>query len=266
MPRDPRPLGFWGEVDTPRIMPVSRNMEPGLDAHIDFTPSPPVLGGSPLPFGSGGREETIPAYGFRPSAPLPETPSDKAPPVPPRVGNMEYLGQIAKTYLLVRRGGELLILDQHAVHERVRLHVIQKGGTRGESQLLALPLEMALHPSESEELPAVWEDLAALGFALQTEGPARLRVTGLPPQLSRTEAESFIRDALAGKKGGFDSLWHMMACRTAIKAGQELTADEAAGLMRLWAETPDSGYCPHGRPVSVTLTVHELEKLFKRKP
>jgi DNA mismatch repair protein MutL len=183
-----------------------------------------------------------------------------------RVGDLEYLGQIAKTYLLARRGASLLILDQHAAHERIRLHAIASGGKRGDSHLLALPLDMALHPSEAEELAAVWDELKTLGFTLETDGPARLRATGLPPQLSRSEAGAFLRDVLAGKKGGFDSLWHMMACRTAIKAGHELTPDEAAGLLQQWLKTPDSGYCPHGRPVAVTLTVADLEKLFKRRP
>ena len=274
--REARPVGFWGSLDTPRILsgPRENTLFPDdcipdastPDTMGPFIPSPPPdRGDAPGLFSPAGREETVPSYGSRPDQSVPfSAPEGNAP--LPRVGTMEYLGQIARTYLLVRRGSELLILDQHAVHERVRLHAIEKSGRRGESQLLALPVEILLHPSEAEELPAVWEDLANLGFALETDGPGKIRVSGLPPQLGRGEAEAFIRDALAGKKGGFDSLWHMMACRTAIKAGQELTGDEAAELLRQWTATPNSGYCLHGRPVSITLTVHDLEKLFKRKP
>ena len=251
-----RPQGFWGTLDAPRLVAQGGNPEP-TETEMVFTPSFPVeqaeraeqAGMPPLPDFTG-RAGIFPGDGA---------------PAPVRVGDMEYLGQIAKTYLLVRRGASLVILDQHAVHERIRMHAIEAGGTRGESQLLALPLDIPLHPSESEELAAVWEELGQLGFALETDGPSLLRVTGLPPQLGRSEATAFVRDALAGKKGGFESLWHMMACRTAIKAGQELTPDEVAGLLRQWVNTPDAGYCPHGRPVAVTVGVGELEKLFKRK-
>jgi DNA mismatch repair protein MutL len=254
--REPRPQGFWGRLDTPRLVTVPPE-DGDEDAGIVFTPAPPSAGGSvpglavPL-----GRE--TPAYGYG------QTVREEGP-FPVRVGDLEYLGQIAKTYLLARRGNSLLILDQHAAHERIRINAIEQGGTRGESQLLALPLSVALHPGEAEELAAVWDELASLGFVLETDGAAAVQVRGVPPALSRGEAAAFIREALGGKRGGFDSLWHMMACRTAIKAGQELSADEAANLLRQWVSTPDSGYCPHGRPVAITLGLAELERLFKRK-
>lgn len=268
-PRPERPRGFWGALDEPRLVAPRMSEDLSQDVRIDFVPSPPPdTSGMPALFTPGGGEEVLPRYGSRAQT------SDDAPDgrggeerdaasAAWRAG-LEYLGQIAATYLLVRKGDSLIILDQHAMHERVRLHAIESGGMRGESQLLALPLEMPLHPSEAEELPKVWEELASLGFFLETDGPARLRVSGLPPQLARGEAAAFIRDALAGKKGGFDSLWHMMACRTAVKAGHELTPDEAGELIRQWTLTPESGYCPHGRPVAVTLAPRDLEKLFKR--
>ncbi|SBW03304.1 DNA mismatch repair protein MutL [uncultured delta proteobacterium] len=273
-PRGDRPQGFWGSLDEPRIMAARQSDPEPLQTELHFTPSPPGRGEAPVLFHSGGHEERTPHYGVpRGNDPEsgPQNGEAAAPQAggasfsPARVGDLEYLGQIARTYLLVRRGANLMILDQHAVHERIRLHAIASDGKRGESQLLALPLEIALHPTEAEELAVVWEEMKNLGFVLETDGPARLRVTGLPPQLTRSEATDFIREALAGKKGGFDSLWHMMACRTAIKAGQELTPDEAAGLLLQWVKTPDNGYCPHGRPVAVTLTVADLEKLFKRR-
>ena len=268
--RPQRPPGFWGTLDTPRLVAVAEDT--AGDVQITFTPAPPPDVRTMPPLTPGVSEEVPPQYSAvqQGDAHAPEKTAqaafcqEKGDARPVVVNGLEYLGQIAKTYLLVRRGDTLLILDQHAVHERVRLHAIETGGLRGESQLLALPLEIPLHSSEAEELPKVWEDLAALGFSLKTEGPSLLRVLGVPPQLARNEAGMFIRDALAGKRSGFDSLWHMMACRTAVKAGEALTPDEAGELIRQWAATPDGGYCPHGRPVAVALTPHELEKLFKR--
>lgn len=277
--RPARPQGFWGSLDAPRLVDVPEHAE--SDVRIDFVPAPPPAVGAMPPLTPGVSDEVPPRYGIKQDEEYGEDASAAGAFRPQNgsaadalrqsggetrvfVGGLEYLGQIAKTYLLARKGDALLILDQHAVHERVRLHAIETGGLRGESQLLALPLEIPLHASEAEELPKIWEDLAALGFVLETDGPSLLRASGLPPQLARNEAASFIREALAGKRGGFASLWHMMACRTAVKAGEALTADEAGELIRQWAATPDNGYCPHGRPVAVTLTPQDLEKLFKR--
>ncbi len=281
----PRPRGFWGEADTSRLIrdpgPALRPDDADPEGAVlpDFVPQPPPVRPelfAPDPFTPLSGEELVPRYGD----PVPE-PEDEPGPVrdpvaarpapsaapgsPLRVGNLEYLGQIAATYLLVRRGDSLLILDQHAAHERIRLHALEREGKKGESQLLALPLELSLHPGEAAELSRLWGDLAALGFSLETAGAAVLRVLGLPPRLGRGEGKAFLRDVLAGKQAGFDSLWHMMACRTAVKAGDILTPDEAAHLIRQWAATPDSGFCPHGRPTAVTLGTGDLEKLFKRK-
>ena len=255
--RKQHPQGFWGSIDDTAL--VRRERPDGVPAA--------EYGGSAGLFVRTGNERRA-SYGANPEEAetaeavrhritLPSGPGEK-------MQDIEYMGQIAGTYLVARHGDALLVLDQHAVHERVRLHAIECGGMRGESQLLALPLEMGLHPSEARELDAVWGELASMGFSLETNGPSRLRVLGMPPQLARNEAEGFIRDVLGGKRGGFDSLWHMMACRTAIKAGDRLTPDEAANLLTRWAATPNSGYCPHGRPTAVTLTVRDLERLFKR--
>ena len=258
---------IWGTLDAPRLVPVPQSIAEPRETVMHFTPSlPPNRSAGYSPFEAGGCEEPLSRYGSMGTDTEVSAPrQDDFREFPVRVRDMEYMGQIAKTYLLLRCGSNLMILDQHAVHERIRLHAIETGGTRGESQLLALPFEIPLHPSETEELAAVWEELGSLGFVLETDGPALLRVTGLPPQLGRAEAVGFIRDALTGKRGGFDSLWHMMACRTAIKAGQEMTPDEVAGLLQQWIATPDGGYCPHGRPVAITLREADLEKLFKRR-
>ena len=266
--RPERPKGFWGSFDDPKLVGGGAGrQEEETEVTLHFMPSPPVdRNGMPGLFSSASREEKAPRYGTN-SDPREEVHSPgNSSTKPIGVSGLDYLGQIAKTYLLIRRGRDLLIVDQHAAHERVRLHAIETQGRRREAQILALPLEIPLHSSETEELAAVWEELGSLGFDLATDGPALLRVTGLPPGLGRSDAVTFIRDALGGKRNGFDSLWHMMACRTAVKAGDELTPDEAEELLRQWAATPDGGYCPHGRPVSITLGPDDLEKLFKRKP
>ncbi|MEZ7198494.1 DNA mismatch repair endonuclease MutL [Pseudodesulfovibrio karagichevae] len=176
-----------------------------------------------------------------------------------------YLGQIADTYLVLRRGADLELVDQHAAHERVLLAAMREQRKKGDSQPLALALELPLHPSEAEVLADLREDLRAMGFVIELDGPAKALVRGIPPTLETGEAREYLKDALAEKARGLDDLWTMMACKTAIKANQPLAVDEALALLETWLATPEREFCPHGRPVVLRWTPSDLEKLFKRK-
>jgi len=175
-----------------------------------------------------------------------------------------YLGQVADTYLVLRSGPSLVLVDQHAAHERVLLAAMRRERTRGDSQPLALPLTLALHPSEAETLDELGPGLRSMGFLLEREGDT-LMVHGVPPTLDTGRAREYLTDALASRARTIDDLWTMMACKTAIKAGQPLATDEALALLEVWLRTPERDYCPHGRPVAVSWNPGELEKLFKRK-
>ena len=176
-----------------------------------------------------------------------------------------YLGQVADTYLILRKGSDLVLIDQHAAHERVLLAAMRRERTRGDSQPLALPLEIGLHPSQAEVLQELWDGLHQVGFRLETDGPSRLLVRGIPPTLDAGKAREYLSDALAEKARTLDDLWTMMSCKSAIKAGQPLAVDEALALLETWLATPERDYCPHGRPTVITWSPADLERLFKRK-
>lgn len=183
---------------------------------------------------------------------------------PVQVGPLSCLGQLADTYLILMENDSLLLLDQHAAHERVLLQNIEQQTGSAQSQLLTVPTELSLHPSESERLMELQPKLASLGYDLSLDAGS-VSVRGVPPLLGRARGIEMLRDILADRTDGIDDLLHLMACRSAIKAGQRLTADEAAGLLRRWLDTPDRGFCPHGRPIVLKFGKTELEKMFKRK-
>lgn len=215
--------------------------------------------------------------------PEPARPQQPAPPQQPaierleeghvRVGPYVYMGQIGGTYLVLRdtrnsrENASLLILDQHAAHERVLVSRLQAGGFSGLSQPLVLPLEYTLHPAERERLEEFHDALTALGFtlALRDQGTcAVLEVRAVPPLLERPAAGEFIREVLAGRKEDLQSLWATMACKAAIKAGDTLAPDEAVNLIAQWLVTEDRQFCPHGRPCVLQWGIADLDRLFKR--
>ncbi len=182
---------------------------------------------------------------------------------------LEYLGQIAGTYLVLRQaqgqGGQRLVLvDQHAAHERVILENMRRARTGGDFQPLAVPLPLSLHPSESLRLAELAPELREVGYVLELEGHRAL-LTGAPPTLPVGRAVEYLREILAEQADGLTSLWTMLSCKSAIKAGQALAQDEALALLEAWLATPEREHCPHGRPVVLSFGEAELERLFKRK-
>ncbi|MDL2290726.1 DNA mismatch repair endonuclease MutL [Desulfovibrio sp. OttesenSCG-928-F20] len=252
--RDNRPWGFWGRADTPRLM----DFPPLRDREADDEDERPTFVSETPGVYTVSRAASAPPVQIDPAD------SETGTGYPVQVDGFLCLGQVADSYLILLRDRSLFLVDQHAAHERVLLHGIERETESATSQLLALPMNLTLHPSESERLEELFPDLTRLGFALQSEA-GRLTVSGVPPLLGRSRGLGFLRDLLAGRNDGINDIRHLMACHSAIKAGQKLAPDEAAELLRRWLRTPDYRFCPHGRPTVLEFDPPALEKLFKRK-
>ena len=293
VPGQPERWGYWGRSDRPLNagMTIRRSDRPESSDDTEWlvqeetvpqgTPQQPgVQPGKRLP-GSGSaaeaggtawrdeaalQESALPLGEAQPAMQAaPQTGGYQAGEGSIQVGGFTYLGQIARTYLVFRDSRDaLVILDQHAAHERVIYGRITTHGYQGEGQVLAVPLEMSLHSSEAWRWQEMQPVLAALGFSAGVHD-GKLVVRAIPALLGRMEAVSFLKEALAGRKDDFNARFASMACKAAIKAGQKLTADEAGTLMRQWLVTRDKENCPHGRPVVLRWDAFQLEKLFKRR-
>lgn len=278
-----RPMGFWGAADSPLRRPMPSERETAGDGEWTVArpypmpdsreitraaqpaPSPEPGAREPAPSGLGApsfleEEKTGPC----PAPPVPENFLQKEPePVPAR--GLEYLGQVAGTYLVFRDASDaLVLLDQHAVHERILFSRFSEKGWHGASQGLALPLVLELHPAEAGRWRDVKEMLEGLGYRGTLCG-GTLTVDGIPALLDRAGAQDFLGECLAGLKDDFRARFATMACRSAIKGGQRLTRDEAMNLVSQWLATPDRDYCPHGRPTVLRRDAAALGKLFKRR-
>ncbi|WP_296305565.1 DNA mismatch repair endonuclease MutL [uncultured Desulfovibrio sp.] len=259
------PSSRYGEA-----VPHARGGAPASDRAAAVVPSDPAMSfpdvpapASPADAPWGGTVKEAAAGDGIPEAMAAEEAAGQREPL--RVGDLAYLGQVADTYLLLRDAeGALLLLDQHAAHERVLYARLEQGAFSGAGQCLALPLELPLQPVEEERLFALRPRLQRMGFTLETS-PGRLTARGIPPHLSRAEARDFLREALAGRKDDTTAMFISLSCKSAIKAGQRLTDDEAVGLVRQWLQTQQREYCPHGRPAVLRWDAGALERLFKRK-
>ncbi len=180
---------------------------------------------------------------------------------------LEYLGQVAETYLLLKKDDKrLLILDQHAVHERILYDEMKKG--RVQIQNLLCPLELPLQKCEESHYAEVKETLQKLGFEFaeqEKEQGLVVQILAIPLRCDRGAALGFIKEILAEKMDDLDSVWIRHACKTAIKANTPLDRASAVKLVLQWLATDEPDNCPHGRPSVLHFDSMDLEKMFKRK-
>ncbi|MDB5476007.1 MAG: mutL [Phenylobacterium sp.] len=184
--------------------------------------------------------------------------------------------QVHETYIVAQTRDGMVIVDQHAAHERLvyermKAEMADGGVTR---QALLLPEVVELDPAEAERVAAKAEELAALGLLIEPFGPGAILVREVPALLGETDAAGLVRDiaddlaengqALALKER-LEEVCSTMACHGSVRAGRRLTAAEMNALLRQMEATPHSGQCNHGRPTYVELKLADIERLFGRR-
>lgn len=185
----------------------------------------------------------------------------------------EPLGQIAATYILVRFGDELLIVDQHASHERLVYIHLKHRTRRIDSQALMIPITMELDPAQSEALRGMVPHFERMGFEVSEFGRRTWAVNSVPADLPEFDPVPLIIESIgdmeeARRINALDDLYDKIlirtACHGAIRAGDILSMDRMKGLMAEIKAERLSFTCPHGRPTIVRLSKAELDKQFKR--
>ncbi len=195
---------------------------------------------------------------------------------PSRGAAIRFIGQVGEAYLVFSGPGGLLIVDQHAAHERVLFEQIQErlragGGIRGQAILWDEVMEAS--PALAEIIEEILPTLEKLGLVLEPFGGNAWRIRAIPPWMEPGRASALLREMLeeleeSGKtvKGEErqQRLLAEMACREAVKGGRSMTADEAVALLEEMRHTPSLGLCPHGRPTVLEISFAELKRRFGR--
>lgn len=185
--------------------------------------------------------------------------------------------QVHKTYVIAQTGDGIVIVDQHAAHERLTQEKIKsamaaEGGVH--RQMLLIPEVVELEEAACDRVLSRAEEFAALGLIIEPFGTGAIAVQEVPALLGETNVQGLIRDladdleemdtAVALEKR-IDDVCATMACHGSVRAGRVLSADEMNALLREMEATPHSGQCSHGRPTYVELKLADIEKLFGRR-
>ncbi len=185
-------------------------------------------------------------------------------------------GQVANTYIVAEAQDGLVLVDQHAAHERLVLERLRAAGAEEaitREQALLIPEVVEMDETSCDRLEQAADKLVGLGLGIERFGPSAMLVRSLPHALARSDPAKLLRDIdddlahhgealLLGEK--LDLVLATMACHGSVRAGRTLSVAEMNALLREMERTPRSGQCNHGRPTWVKLSMSDVEKLFGR--
>jgi DNA mismatch repair protein MutL len=225
----------------------------------------------------GGESAFAPLPGANAVLAFPRAAADAAPAGASYFGSLRYVGQHARTYLLCEApGGALVVVDQHASHERLLFHSLREAWRTRDLpvQPLLVPLVVTLPPAPARALEAAAADLAAVGLDVEPFGGDAFAVKGAPAALAGADLKALLADVAQqleerGRGSALDEAIHdllaTMACHSAVRANQDLAPEEARALLAGLDAIDFKGRCPHGRPVVFEIPLADLERRVGRR-
>jgi DNA mismatch repair protein MutL len=212
-----------------------------------------------------------------------ETPSAESVPAPSTVaatgffGGLEYIGQVHRTYLICESRDELVIVDQHAAHERITFERLRQSHRQRQvvrqRLLFPIPIEIDEQAMATVREGAALEILGQLGFEVEDFGPQTLLLRAVPDLLKKVDPKPLLLDVIAGLAGdehgndaqaSFDKVFATMACHGALRAGDVVSREQALALLVQLDAVDLRSHCPHGRPVLLRMPVTEIEQRLGR--
>ena len=240
--------------------------EPAVAEPVATEPVPPLHTPSPTaapePQAPAPTVPTASPIGIHPLLPV------------PTFGDLEVIGQLASTFVLCEGAGELVVIDQHAAHERITLERLQRihRQQRPSAQTLLTPVRVALPPAHAAVLEPQLELLSSVGLDIRAAGPEAFTIHAIPPALGNIDVARLVRDMaddLADQGAGQpvrDLVEHVLstlACHSSVRAHQRLSLYEMRALLTS-LDRVDFSVCAHGRPVAIRVGPRELENRFHR--
>ncbi|MBL6854380.1 MAG: DNA mismatch repair protein MutL, partial [Alphaproteobacteria bacterium] len=227
-------------------------------------------------FHDPGRTFYAPLLDNAAAAPAARVEEQPAEPPPPDLPLGVARAQLHETYVVAQTPDGIVIVDQHAAHERLVYERMKKALADGgiARQPLLIPEIVELDPAEVTRLANRATELAELGLVVEPFGPDAVAVREMPAMLGQADIKGLVRDladdiAETGNalslKERLEDVAGTLACHTSVRAGRRLSAEEMNALLREMEATPHSGQCNHGRPTYVELKLSDIERLFGRR-
>lgn len=272
-PRSPVPHGWITQPD-PQTEPtllirdataVSYTVRPDSEVEPEEIPRQP-LPALVFPSGQEDGPSTENAHPSQGVSPVSFQPAEEAP-------GWRLVGEVFRTYIILERGNDVVFIDKHAAHERLLFNRLKAGLSDMDRQFLLTPVMVTLSAQEHEAVCTHIETFAAFGFDAEDFGDRTVLVRSAPMLLDAGEIENCVCEIatsiLLNKKdltpAVMDDLYHSIACKAAMKAHDQRDAWELRELTQLLDQDSDAKFCPHGRPVSVSVSKRDLEKRFGRQ-
>jgi DNA mismatch repair protein MutL len=195
---------------------------------------------------------------------------------PDHARQASHLGfQIHNRYLVTENADGMVVIDQHALHERILYEQLREKVLAGdmETQRLLVPEPVSLAPAEAAAALEAQATLAQIGIEIEPFGGDTVLVSGYPAMLANLPPADMLRQVVEQllttsrtpeRRDLLDDLLHMISCKAAIKAGDRLAAEEITSLLEQREHYQDAHHCPHGRPTALVFTREELDRRFKR--
>lgn len=200
-----------------------------------------------------------------------DTLSSEEPPVVSSAPDFKYIGEVFATYLIAQIENKIVLIDKHAAHERILFEKFKKQSEQS-SQMMLMPVSVNLSPDEYSAVMDNIDLFESAGYDVTDFGDRCVKVSACPPELADENIADIITE-IAGYLANniktvmpekLDWIYHSMACRAAIKAGNYTSDYEAQKFVETVLADESIRYCPHGRPVLVEMTKREIEKQFGR--
>jgi len=190
-----------------------------------------------------------------------------------RFQDLTVLGSLAQTYILAQGPDGLILIDQHAAHERVLYEALKSRGPAAAAQTLLFPRVVEVNPGQADWVNEHLDLLSQAGLTLEPFGGASFMITAVPAALAHADLEAVVAEAveaLAPSKSLTrpqevrEQALQIMACRGAVKAGETLAPEAIAALLVQLDEIPVSSHCPHGRPLWRLMSYQDIRQSFRR--
>lgn len=186
--------------------------------------------------------------------------------------SVRFIGEAFKTYIIIEKSGELVLIDKHALHERIIYERLRREQGKKYAQYLLEPVAVSL---SKPQYNAILENLSVMnesGFEIDDFGSGTVLVRSAPSFIGAYDVSSTVEEMaehILDNKSNIESeytdwLYHNIACRSAVKGGDRSTPQELIDLYLKMGEDPNYRYCPHGRPTSMVITKKQIEKQFGR--